>query len=58
MVEERTVLVVTDERAARMRIMTEVADAGKIEPARLYRILQANFDSALDARYAVAKGVL
>ncbi len=57
-VEERTVLVITDERADRMRTITPVAPADALEPGRLARLLQANFDSALDARYAIARGLL
>lgn len=57
-VEKRQVLVITDERADRMRIITEVAAGGGIEPPRLYRLMQANFDSALDARYAIGRNVL
>ncbi len=57
-VEERTLMVITDERADRMRIITPVAPAEALEPARLARLLQANFDSALDARYAIARGIL
>ena len=57
-VEKRRVLVITDERADRMRIITEVAAAGNIEPPLLYRLMQANFDSALDARYAIGRNVL
>lgn len=57
-VEKRRVMVITDERADRMRIITEVAAAGSIEPTLLYRLMQANFDSALDARYAIGRNVL
>ncbi len=57
-VEGRTLTVITDERADRMRIITPVAPAETLEPARLARLLQANFDSALDARYAIARGIL
>jgi len=57
-VREREVLVITDERADRMRILSAVAKADALEPELLYRLLQANFDTALDARYAIAKDVL
>lgn len=57
-VEERTVMVITDERADRMRIIAPIAPAEGIEPGRLARLLQANFDSALDARYSIARGML
>jgi len=57
-VEEKTVTVITDESANRMRIISGVTKVDQLESAILMRLLQANFDSALDARYAVANGVL
>ena len=50
-----SVYVITDEEANRMRIVVEIADAGQLEKEHLYRLMQANFDSALDARYAIAQ---
>jgi len=50
--------VITDERADRMRIIVPVAEVKNIDPEHLVRLMQANFDSALDARYSIAKGVL
>jgi len=47
--------VVTDEQADRMRIMTPIIDADTVSQSLLYRLLQANFDAALDARYAIAQ---
>ncbi len=52
------VSIITDERADRMRIIVPIADANQMNQKLLYRLLQANFDSALDARYCVAKGIL
>ena len=57
-VESREVLVITDEKADRMGVMTEVAKAGDLDRKNLYRLLQANFDTALDARYSIAKDTL
>jgi len=54
----RTITVITDENADRMRIISPVARADNLDPALMFRMLQANFDTALDARYSVAKGVL
>lgn len=54
----RTVLIITHEAADRMRIMTPVTAAEALSEENLRRIMQANFDSALDARYAIAKGTL
>ncbi|MDZ7708902.1 MAG: hypothetical protein U5K36_01310 [Roseovarius sp.] len=57
-VGEVQVLVVTDESADRMRAMTPVARSTDIPPEQMTRMMQANFDSALDARYAIANDVL
>ncbi len=50
------VTVVTDANADRMRIIAPVAVVTELGDAELLRLLQANFDSALDARYAIAQG--
>jgi hypothetical protein len=52
------VLVVTDARADRMRAMVPVARSADLTPAQMTRMMQANFDSALDARYAIGNEVL
>ena len=57
-VESRALLVITDEKADRMRIMTPVTESGAVDEKIMMRLLQANFDTALDARYAVAQGKL
>lgn len=50
--------VVTDPAADRMRIFAMVRPEAGIGPDLLRRLLQADFDSALDARYALAQGFL
>ena len=57
-VEDVPVLVVTDPAANRMRAMVPIRAADAMSPEELMRVLQANFDTALDARYAVAQGRL
>lgn len=52
------VIVITDPRSDRMRAMVPIRSADGLEPDELMRLMQANFDSALDARYAVARGRL
>lgn len=52
------VLIVADARADRMRAMVPIRAADGLEPEELMRLMQANFDTALDARYAVARGRL
>ena len=56
--EERNILVVTDVSAGRMRVMTPIAAADQLPDEGLMRLLQANFDTALDARYAVAQNLV
>ena len=57
-VAELETVVVYDIDADRMRIMIPVGPVGNIEKEELLRLMQANFDSALDARYAIAQDTL
>ncbi|MEM7701468.1 MAG: hypothetical protein AAF251_05975 [Pseudomonadota bacterium] len=56
--DDRTILTVTDTSAGRMRIMTPIAEASSLPEGAMERLLQANFDTALDARYAIANGLV
>lgn len=56
--QDTQVLVVSDPLAGRMRIMIPIIQADSLNLEILGRIMQANFDSALDARYGVANGLL
>lgn len=47
--------VVSDPRADRMRIVVPVREVSDLDARELYRLLQADFESALDARYAIAQ---
>ncbi len=57
-IEEVPVVVVTDAGNNRMRIMIALKKADAMSAEELLRLSQANFDTALDARYAIAKGLL
>jgi len=57
-VSDVTVLVITDTNADRMRAMVAISNAEDLSPQDLQRVMQANFDSTLDARYAIANGTL
>ena len=57
-IDGRTVMIITDENADRMRIIVPVTAAEALREDLLVRVMQANFDSALDARYAIAKDTL
>ena len=56
--QEREVVIVFDEKSDRMRALTPIAPAGLLNEAVLLRMAQANYDSALDARYAVADDLI
>ena len=55
-IEQTPVTIVTDARANRMRAFSPFQTLDGVDGQALYRMMQANFDSALDARYAIAKG--
>ena len=57
-VQDIPVIVITDPRADRMRAMVPIRSADGLDAEELMRLMQANFDTALDARYAVAQGRL
>lgn len=57
-IDETPVVVVTDQKHGRMRILVAVRKADNMLPDDLNRLMQANFDTALDARYAIAHGIV
>lgn len=57
-VEGLETVVVYDVAADRMRIIIPIVAADELLEEDLTRMMQANFDSALDARYALAQGTL
>ncbi len=52
------VTLVADATADRMRIVIPIAETAGMNVEVLQRLMQANFDSALDARYAIGQGIL
>ena len=57
-IEKVPVVIVTDETNDRMRILVAIRSAQDMTQEELNRVMQANFDSALDSRYAIAKDIL
>jgi len=55
---ERDLLLVYDESADRMRVITPIVNAALADEALMARMLQANYDAVLDARYAVANDLI
>ncbi len=57
-IEDVPVLVFFDAAADRMRAMVPIRSAEDMNEDDIRRVMQANFDTALDARYAIAQGKL
>lgn len=57
-IDDIPLFVVADPVADRMRAMVPIRSAEGLAADELMRLMQANFDTALDARYAVAQGRL
>ncbi len=57
-IQDIPVLIITDPRADRMRAMVPIRASEDMSPEEILRVMQANFDTALDARYAIAHGKL
>lgn len=57
-IDDTQILVITDVNAGRMRIMTPIAAIKDLPEGAFLRLMQANFDSALDARYAAAQDLI
>lgn len=55
---QRLIYVVTDENANRMRIFTPVIEEKDLEEGQLKKMLEANFHSALDAKYSLYEGLV
>lgn len=55
---EIPMMVLTSEPADRMRIIAAVGDQNTLGEGRLGILMQANFETALDARYALFQGKL
>lgn len=57
-IEGASVIVVGDNTHDRLRILVGIQSSKKLTQAQLSEITQANFDSALDARYAISQDIL
>ncbi len=57
-VDGHVALLTADEAAGRLRAMMPIGRADKVDKFELRRMMQANFDSALDGRYAIARGIV
>ena len=53
---ERVLYIITDENANRMRVMTPIIEEAKMAEDSMKKLLEANFDRALDAKYSLYEG--
>jgi hypothetical protein len=53
---ERIIMVMSDERNNRMRIFTPIVEARKLDGKEMRKMLEANFHTALDAKYGLYDG--
>jgi len=52
----RALFIITDQNANRMRIMTPIIEESNVHPEQLKVLLEANFDRALDSKFAYYRG--
>lgn len=57
-IDDTMVTLIFDVSADRMRLFSQIRPSDGLSGPQLQRLMQANFDTALDARYAVAQGQL
>jgi len=50
--------LISDTKHNRMRIIAPITEYDKLERTQIDLMLESNFHSSLDARYAVSKGIL
>lgn len=56
--DEVPMLVVSDQTMDRMRIVSPIVETAELDERELAIMMEANFHSTLDARYATSEGVL
>ncbi len=57
-VGELQLVLIVDEGANRMRLMAPVVEENKLKEEDLKKLMESNFDRALDAKYAILNGIL
>lgn len=54
--KDRVLLILTDEENNRMRIFTPIVEERVIDAEDMHKMLEANFHTALDAKYSIYEG--
>jgi len=58
MVKDKILLCVTDQNNNRMRIMSPIVEQKKLAYTDMLKLMEANFHTALDVKYAIANDLL
>ena len=58
MMRERPVMIITDVSANRMRIMSPIIEQKELKDEHFKVMLEANFDRALDSKYALFNSIV
>jgi len=58
MLKGRILACITDEKNNRMRIMSPIIEQKKLDYADMLKLMEANFHTALDVRYAISDDIL
>ena len=57
-IDRNRFICLSDKHHNRMRIISSIVEASKIDLAQMVRCMEANFHSALDTKYAISNGIL
>jgi hypothetical protein len=58
MIKDRFLVCITDEAHDRMRIMSPIIEQKKLDYKELLKLMEANFHTALDVKYAISDEIL
>ena len=58
MIKDRILICITDQGNNRMRIMSPIIEQKKLDYADMLKLMEANFHTALDVKYAIADDIL
>ena len=58
MIKERILICISDENNNRMRIMSPIIEQKKLAYTDMLKLMEANFHSALDVKYAISDDIL
>ena len=58
MIKDKFLICIADQKNNRMRIMTPIIEQKKLTYADMLKLMEANFHTALDVKYAIADGIL